>query len=123
MHHQITSLRRARAFSMSVLLTGLAIHSILNNWWPSIMITIGAAVAIRQLFLGKYYEAVLSLIIFFGVFFSYHLQIGWKVVWPVIFFTSALFVLVREYFDSKLEPPDQLEEDLNHEIEESKEDK
>lgn len=122
MRKQLTSSSRARGFSIVVFLVGLGIISITDNWWPEIMLVVGAALAIRQLFLRKYYEMVISLIVFLGIFFTNKYTLPWKVVWPVIFFTSALFVLMREYVDAKLAGEDQQEEDLNHELEEQRDD-
>lgn len=121
MRKQLTSSSRAKGFSIALFLLGLGIISITNNWWPDVMLVIGASLALRQLLLRKYYEAVVSVIIFFGIFFTDKYTLPWKVVWPVIFFTSAVFVLMREYVDAKLAGEDQKEEDLNHEIEEQTE--
>lgn len=103
---------------MAVFLIGLGIVSLMDEWWPGIMLVIGASLTIRQLLLRKYYEMCISIIVFIGVFITEQFTITWKALLPVIFFTSALFVLMREYVDSKLASEDQREEDLNHEIEE-----
>lgn len=120
MRRQLVSSSRAKGFSIAAFLLGLGIISITDNWWPEIMIVTGVALALRQLLLRKYYEAFISVIVFFGIFFTNKYTFSWKVVWPVVFFVSALFVLMREYMDAKLASEDQCEEDLNHEIEEQK---
>jgi predicted membrane protein len=122
MRRQLTSSSRAKGFAIAIFLIGLGIISITDNWWPEMMLVIGASLAIRQLFLRKYYEMMISIIVFLGIFVTNKYTFSWKVVWPVIFFTSALFILMREYVDAKLASEDQKEEDLNHELEESQED-
>lgn len=121
MYKQITSKKRAEAISLSVFFIGLGIVSILGNWWPSIMLVIGISLALRQLLLGKFYDMVVSLIVFIGVFLTNQFRLTWKVIWPVVFFTCALFVLIREYVDVKTEEEDQHEEDVAHELEEGEE--
>ncbi len=121
MYKQITSKKRAEAISLSVFFIGLGIVSILGTWWPSIMLVIGISLALRQLLLGKFYDMIVSLIVFIGVFLTNQFRLTWKVVWPVVFFTCALFVLIREYVDVKTEEEDQHEEDIAHELEEEEE--
>lgn len=119
MYKQVTSKKRAEVFSLAVFFIGLGLVSISGYWWPSIMLVIGGSLALRQLLLGKYYEMGISIFIFGGFFTTYHFDISWKVIWPVVFFTCALFVLLREYADTKLRQEDQIEEDITHEIEET----
>lgn len=121
MYKQITSKKRAEALSLCVFLVGLGIISIIGNWWPAIMLVIGISLALRQLLLGKYYDMLISLLVFVGVFLTNQFRVTWKVIWPVVFFTCALFVLIREYVDVKTEEEDQHEEDIAHEIEEKDE--
>ena len=120
MRKQLTSSNRAKGFSIATFLLGLGIIAITNNWWPATMLVIGISLAVRQLFLRKYYEMCVSLIVFVGIYIVEAWDLPWQTLLPVIFFTSALFILTREYVDSKLASEDQKEEDLNHEIEENK---
>jgi hypothetical protein len=121
MRKQLTSSKRAKGFSIAVFLIGLGIVSIVGELWPGIMLVIGASLVTRQILLRKYYETGISVIVFVGIFVTEQYDLNWKAIWPVLFFTSALFVLMREYVDSKLASEDQKEEDLNHEIEEQAE--
>lgn len=118
MRKQWVSKKRAQAYSLIVFLVGLGIISITNSWWPGFALVIGCSIAMRQLLLRKFYEMTISLAVFIGLFLTNHYDFSWKVVLPVIFFTSALFVLIREWVDTKLSSEDQIDEDLNHEIEE-----
>jgi hypothetical protein len=118
MRKQLTSCKRAKGVSIAVFLIGLGIISIIGELWPGIMLVIGASLIARQLLLRKFYETLVSALVFGGVFVTENYDLNWKVLWPVLFFTGALFVLMREYVDAKLASEDQKEEDLNHELEE-----
>ena len=118
MRKQLTSSKRAKGFAIATFLLGLGILAITNNWWPASMLVIGVSLAVRQLFLRRYYEMCVSLLVFVGIYVVEAWNLPWQTLLPVIFFTSALFILTREYVDAKLASEDQKEEDLNHEIEE-----
>lgn len=112
------SKRRAKAISLSLFFLGLAILTILDSWWPGIMLVIGIPLALRQFLLGRYYDMSLSLIIFIGSFIVAGYKVSWKVLLPVLFIIGALWILVREYVDSKFHHTDEDIEDISHEIEE-----
>ena len=122
MHRQLLSIKKARAFSLAAFLLGLGVISFGNSFWPEVMVVIGVALAIRQALLRKFYEALLSLFIFIGIFFTQKFDSAPKVILAVLFFTGALFLLIREYIETKELPEDQKEEHLNHLIEEAKDD-
>ena len=114
----ITSERRARALSSALVLFGLAFLTYHNNWWPLIMLVIGIPLAIRQFLLGRWYDSLLSLLIFGGVYFTSQYRFSWRVVMPVVFGISAIYLIGREFFSSRTKSESDREEDLNHEIEE-----
>lgn len=118
MRRQWVSKKRAQSYSLVVFFIGLGVISLLDKWWPSFALVIGLSLAVRQLLLRKFYEMCISIIVFGGLFVTNQFRVTWKVVLPVIFFTCALFVLMREYADTKLRSEDQFDEDANHEIEE-----
>jgi predicted membrane protein len=120
---QITSRRRASALSTALLLIGLAIIIFLGAWWPGIMLAIGIPLALRQFLLGHYFDMMMSLIIFCGVFITAQFEVGWEVLLPVLFILAAIYILLREFQQSREHPEDVDDEDLNHEIEESNEEK
>ncbi|MBM3192522.1 MAG: hypothetical protein FJZ63_07750 [Chlamydiae bacterium] len=120
MRKQLISSKRAKGFSIASFLLGLGILSVTNSIWPACMLVIGISLAIRQLFLRRYYEMCVSLIIFTGIYAIETWNLPWQTLLPVVFFTSALFILAREYVDSRLASLDQKDEDLNHELEEQK---
>ena len=68
MHHPLVSRRRAKVFSVALFLIGLAIISYLHTWWPAIMLVLGLPLAFRQYLLGRFYDMVITLFVFVGVF-------------------------------------------------------
>lgn len=120
MHKQFVSTKKAKAFELATFFLGLSILSIYGNWWPSIMIVLGASLAVKQFLLKRFYDMALSLFIFIGVFLIQTYSASSSYFLAVLFFTSAIFLVGKEYIDARTLPEDQQEEDLNHEIEESK---
>lgn len=122
MHHALVSRRRAKVFSVALFLIGLAIISYLHTWWPAIMLVIGLPLAFRQYLLGRFYDMVITLFVFVGVFITVQFDI-WEVLLPVLFATGGIYLLFREFMEGKGETLAEEEEDLNHELEEDDEEK
>ena len=119
MTHQVTSRKRAKALSSVLLLLGFAILTFVG-WWPGILIVVGASLSLRQYLLGQYYDMLVSLLVFGGAFLTLEVAIPWQIFLPTIFVLGAIYILVREYFDSRTETKEEEDEDINHEIEEEK---
>lgn len=122
MAHPKVSQRRAKAIASSLFLVGLAIVSFTESWWPGMMIVIGVPLALRQFLLGRIYDAILSLVIFGGVFFVSGFNVSWEVLLPVLFIIGALYLLIREFCDPNPTNEAEDEESLNHEITEDQDD-
>ena len=119
MAHPKVSKKRANALSSSLFLVLLAVVSFNGNWWPSIMLTIGLPVSLRQFLLGRTYDMGLSLTLFIGTFIvSSGYNISWNILLPVLFTIGAIYTLAREFINpfATSEPED--EESLGKEIEE-----
>ena len=117
---QILSQRRSRGLSYSLMFVGFAVLAAFDAWWPSILLVIGIALALKNFLLGKLYEMTLSLIIFIGVYIGYRFQFKGEVALTVIFGLAATYFFLKEFI-GPAEPEEteaELEEDLNHEIEE-----
>lgn len=116
MAHPKTSLRRAKNFSSALFLVGLAIVSFTETWWPGMMLVIGIPLALRQYLFGRNYDALLSLVVFGGIFIASGFNISWEILLPVLFTVAALYILGREFFTPypTTEPED--EESLSYEI-------
>jgi len=116
--HRIVSKRRAKALTVALFLVGLAIVSFMQAWWPGIMLAVGIPLALRQYLLGRHYDVCVSLFVFVGVFVTVQFNISWEILLPVLFALGGIYVLFREYLESKEETVEEEEEDINQEIEE-----
>jgi predicted membrane protein len=106
--------------STALFLLGLALISYLRTWWPALMLVVGLPLALRQHLLGRPYDMCVSLFVFVGVFVTVQFNISWEVLLPVLFATGGVYLLFREYLESKETPLAEEEEDTNKEIEEDK---
>ncbi len=120
MTHPLTSRKKAQAFYTVLFLLGIAILIYTDGWWPGIMLVVGIPLALRQYLLGRKYDMMISLLVFVGTFITVQYDISWRVFLPVLFTLGAIYVLVRELFESSTHPETEDEEDLNHEFEEKK---
>ncbi len=120
MARPLVSSRRAKVISSAVFLLGLAVISFQFSFWPSIMVVIGLSLALRQYLLGHIYDMFLSLFVFLGVFFTALYDVSRDVLLPVVFTIGAIYLLCKEFWHRHEEEESELEEDLNHEIEEEK---
>lgn len=115
---RMVSKKRAKALSVALFLIGLAIISYLQAFWPGIMLVVGLPLALRQYLLGRPYDMGVSLFVFVGVFVTVQFNISWEILLPVLFALGGIYVLFREFLESKEEPLEEEEDDINHEIEE-----
>lgn len=115
----LVSKKRARALSLALLLLGLAFLILTQSWWPWIMVVIGVPLALKQFLLGRRKDAFLSLAVFVGFFTMAQFALSWKILLPILFITSAIYILCREWVEETL-PPSEVdkETDLNRELEE-----
>ncbi len=113
----LISKKRAKVISVALFLIGLAIVSYLGAWWPGIMLAVGIPLAMRQYLLGRHYDMGISLFVFVGVFITVQFNVSWEILLPVLFAVGGIYILFREFLESK-EPLAEEEEDINHEIEE-----
>lgn len=96
----ITTHRRADTISTAVLLIALAILMYTNAWWPWILLGIGAVVVTRQYFLVRFYDMLVTSLIFIGLFCFFYFPIKWSVILPVLFTVAAIYIIFREYLFS-----------------------
>jgi hypothetical protein len=123
MAHFLVSKKRAQALSCALILLGLAALVLTGEWWPGLMLVIGLPLALRQYLLGRKYDMIVTLLIFVGTFILVEFDIPWKLFLPAIFTVGAIYILCREFFESRGETEDELEENINHEIEEDRKNK
>jgi len=119
MAHPLTSKKRSRAITSALFLVGIAIIMFLNAWWPGIMVVIGIPLALKQFLEGRTRDMLLTLFVFVGFFIVAQFNISWKILVPILFIMAALYILCKEWVESRLTSEEEREEDLNKEIEES----
>ncbi|MCH9612883.1 MAG: hypothetical protein S4CHLAM102_13830 [Chlamydiia bacterium] len=117
MAHPKLSYRQIRTISSSLFLIGLAAVTYLGDFWPGILLAIGVPLVIRQFLMGKYSEAGLSFCIYGGLFAMFSFSIQWSVILPILFTISALFLLLKEFFNPFSTNEVEDEESTMHEIE------
>lgn len=121
MNHPITSKKKAQAICTALFLIALAILIITDAWWPGIMLGIGLPLALRQFLLGRTYDMGITLLVFVGTFITVEYDISWRVFLPILFTIGAIYILAREYIESREEVDEaEKEEDTSHELEEKK---
>jgi hypothetical protein len=119
-HHPITSRKKAQALSTALFLVGLATLIFVDVWWPGIMLIIGLPLALRQYLLGRNYDMMVTLFVFVGTYVSVQFDISWRIFLPILFTLGALYILFREFLGPDETTEEEKEEELNHEIEETK---
>lgn len=119
-HHLITSKKRATALAAALFLVGLASLIFTEAWWPGIMLIIGLPLALRQFLMGRTYDMIVTLLVFIGTFVTVQFDISWQLFLPILFTLGAVFILLREFFGPDESDEEEKEEEINHEIEETK---
>lgn len=117
------SKKKADAISVGVFLIALGILLYTNAWWPGILLAIWAMLATRELFTRRYYDLVLSSIIFLGLYVVYFLKVDWSVLMPVLFVVGGIYLIFRESYYATEEDEIERNTESEEEIEESKYDK
>lgn len=112
-----SSQRRAQSVSTALFLLGLAIVSFTKSWWPNAILVIGIPIAVRQYLLGRFHDMMISVLVFGGVYVTLNYEISWNILLPVIFLTASIYVLFREFLETRSDTEVEKEEELNLEIE------
>lgn len=120
MAHPLVSRKRAQAYSLALFFIGLAILALTEAWWPGIMLVIGLPLGLRQYLLGRFHDVFVTLLVFAGTFISAQFDISWRIFLPILFTLGAIYIIAREYVESRCETEEEKEEDTNLEIEEHK---
>lgn len=117
----ITSKKRAHLLSTVFFLLGLGVLLFTEDWWPGIMLVVGLPLAIRQYLLGRRYDTMITLLVFVGTFITVEFDISWRIFLPILFTLGAMYILFREWMESKGETVEEKDEDAQQEIEEENE--
>lgn len=84
------------------------------------MLVIGLPLALRQYLVGRTYDTGITLLVFVGTFVTVEFEISWRVFLPILFTLGAIYILIREWIESREETEEEKDEDAQHEIEENK---
>lgn len=112
------SRKRASALSSALFFIALAILTLTGWWWPGVMLAVGIPLALRQFLLGRHHDALVSLFVFGGVFVFSQFNISWEILLPVLFVIAAVYILCREFLESKQETVLDVIEETEAELEE-----
>jgi hypothetical protein len=119
MAHPLLSKPKADNLAAGIFLISLAAVAYLKIWWPGIFAAMGLALVVRQLFIGRFYDALISLIVFGGVFFTILYDLSWM---PVLFILAGIFLLFRAFINDPPEEVDEEDEEIQKELEEKNDD-
>lgn len=114
------SKKKADTIANGVFLISLGILFYTNSWWPGILISIWAMLATREVLTARFYDLIISSLIFIGLFIVYYLNIEWAVLMPVLFVIGGIYLIFRESFYSTEESETEINDETEKEIEESK---
>jgi hypothetical protein len=99
------SKKKADAISNGVFLISLAFLFYFNFWWPGILLSLWAMLAIRQYLTARHYDFVITSVILLGLFTIYFFHLEWSMLMPALFFVGGIYIIFREYYFSE-EPTD-----------------
>ncbi|NBO23892.1 MAG: hypothetical protein EBU93_01425 [Chlamydiae bacterium] len=114
----ILSHKKAKAFSYAIFLSGLALLSYLQNYWPWLLLIIGISLSAKNIFLSKYYEAVFNILTFSILTFTYFYNYSFDYVLPIILVLASLYQLYKAFSDEVEMDTAEKIKDQNQELEE-----
>jgi hypothetical protein len=123
MSKHIISEKKASHITGGIFLILLAFLSITNTWWPGILLVLAIIVGLRQLFRGKYYDVLLSMVIFGGLFIIFQLKIKMAVLVPVLLVVAGIYIISREFVQPDEPTEEEIEDEIQHEIAEDQDEK
>lgn len=117
------SKRKANAISNGIFLICLGVLFYTSAWWPGILVAIWALLATRQVLTRRFYDLFISSVILLGLFCVYYLKVTWDVLMPVLFVIGGIYIIFREFYQSREETEVEHIDDVEKEIEEMRHDK
>ncbi len=110
--------RKANTTSAALALAGIGIVGLTGPFWPGLLLALGLPLALRQYLLKKPYDVAVTLVVFIGAFITASMDYLPKVILPVMFITSGIYIFFRDYIESSCICEVEKEENINEEIEE-----
>lgn len=115
----LISQRKATATFNGILLIGLGILFWTDGWWPGILLVLGIGLVVRQILRGRIYDAILSAVIFGGLFIGALYNWSFSFLLPVLFTSAGLYILCTEWLMPHDRVGEDKVEDMNQEIEDA----
>lgn len=121
MSNPLVSKRRANAVFNGIILIGLGLLAITDQWWPGILLVIGTSLATSHYLRGRQYDMVVDIAIFGGLFAFFFFNITGTYLLPVLLITGGIFVLYREWAEPVKRTGEEAVVDKEMEIEDEEE--
>ncbi len=90
--------RQGDGITGGLFLIGLGILVFTGWWWPGIMVVLGIAIASGLAFRGRYLQAAIMALIFFGIPILVSANIPWEIFGPMILIGLGIVVLVKAFY-------------------------
>lgn len=103
--------KRAKILALIIFLIALATITYLGTWWPGIMLAVGLPLAILQYLQGRLYDMGITLFVFVGAFITVNFNIQWEILLPILFAIGGVYIVFREWLESRTAKEEELEED------------
>ena len=96
----LMSHKKANSISMGIFLICLGVLVFTNTWWPGILLALWATVVSRQYLEGRVYPALITTIVFVGLFVLAFFK-SYQIFLPVLLVIAGIFLVIREYYFRK----------------------
>ena len=120
MARPIMGKKTAHALSFVLFAIGIAALAYFQIWWPALILVLGLPIALKHYLCGEFFDAFLSLFIFFGLFITFQWQIKLNILLPIFFTISGIYIFFREFIGSKNKSDQDNREDGEEEYDEEK---
>lgn len=94
----IMSHEKAKSISSGIFLVSLGILFFTGAWWPGILLAIGTSLAVKELLRGRYYDLLLTLVLFGGLFAVLRIEGGFSYIAAVFLTLGGITLIFRELF-------------------------
>ena len=100
MAQPLVSKQKSTSICFLLFVAALCILELTDSWWPGITLAFGIPLALRQFFLQKHYDTVVTLCIFIGTFIADQWTDRLNVVLPVMFTIGGIYIFFRDFIES-----------------------
>jgi hypothetical protein len=94
MHRQ----RVGNGITGGLFLIGLGVIWFADWWWPGIMVVLGVAIGSGLAFRAKYTQALVVMVIFFGIPLLTEAKIPWNLFAPFVLIGIGVLILAKAFF-------------------------